>query len=122
MSFELRVLGVRELARTSDEVPIGVVAQHEADSVLRPTVEMRRHRKIRVTAQQDVVEAASTTKFDGSVEYFWRAVVRRPVAASIHHEERLSCVRERDEQGVVSPNSVVRDVHAFLTFAGRRHE
>jgi hypothetical protein len=117
LANQLVVVLIRHVFRSLHERARCVVAEHEADAVGVPPIEVRGHGEVGVAAQQDVSEAAATTDLDGLVEHGRSAFARGAVAGAIHDEERLARVGERDHQGVIAPVALVRHVHALLALA-----
>jgi len=87
-----------------------------------PAVEMLGLREIGVAAQQDLVEAATQTGGGGCVERLGSAFVGWPIAGTIDDAQDLTGVGQGDDQGMVTPDAVVGDVHAEFALAGRGHE
>src|SRR5688572_22413438 len=100
----------------------GVETEDEADLVVGPTIELGRAGEIGVAAKQDISEACSPAQRDRAVEVWDHTLMRRSVAAAVAKEERLASVGQRDHEGAVAPDPVVRDVHSFFALAGRRYD
>ena len=49
-------------------------------------------------------------------------LVRGTVATAIDQVEHLGCVGQRDHQGVITPDSVVGDVHPLLALTRGGHQ
>ena len=78
--------------------------------------------EVRVTTEQDLAEPRPPAQRDGLIEPPGRTLRGRPVATTIHQEQRLLRVRERDYKRVVAPHALVRDVHAVLALSARRSQ
>ena len=101
----------------------GVVAENEGyPAVGVPAIEMLGLREIGVAAQQDLVEAAPQTGGGGGVERLGSAFVGWPIAGTIDEAQNLAGVGQGDDQGMVTPDAVVGDVHAEFALAGGGHE
>src|SRR5690606_35401648 len=70
-------------------------------------------------AQGDRAEACPTTERDCLVEARSGTFRRRSIAAAIDQEERLLRIRQGNEQGMVTPSSLVGDLHSCLALTGR---
>ena len=78
--------------------------------------------EIRVTSQSDLSKPGPPAKIDGLIEAFRRSLRRGAIAAPIDQEERLLRIRQGYDPRVISPDSVVRDVHPFLALARSRSQ
>ena len=75
------------------------------------------HGKVGVAAQENVGKPGTAAELDRLVEHGWRPVVGRTVAAAIDDEKRLASIGERDDERVISPDALVREVHTELALA-----
>ena len=96
-----------------------IEAEEKANAIAVPAVEMGGLAEIGIAAQKDAAEAAFAAQRDRLVKVGRRSVVGRTVARTIHEIERFLGIRQRDEQWVVAPVALERDVHALLAFAER---
>ena len=105
-----------------DEPGVRVVAEHEPHAGSVPTIEVSRHREVGVAAQEHVPVARALAQRDRFIERRGRALVRGPVAAAVDDEERLARVGQRDQERVVSPHALERQVHPLLALPERGHD
>ena len=105
-----------------DERATRVVAEHEPHAGRVPAVEVRRHGEVGVAPQQHVVVAGAPAERDRVVESRGRSLMRGPVAAAVDDEERFARVGQRDQERVVSPDPLEREVHPRLALAERGHD
>ena len=68
------------------------------------------------------MEATTQTGGGSQVERLGSAFMRRPIAGAIDKAQDLAGVGQRNDQGMVTPDAVVSDVHAEFTLAGGGHD
>src|SRR6266446_4276418 len=101
------------------EVVLGIVAENEANTcVVVPAVQVFGLREIGVAAEQDGAEATAQARGDGTVEGVGGAFVAGAIARPIDDAQDFTRVGQADDQRMIAPRAVVRDVHAVLAFAG----
>ena len=100
-----------------DQVRLGVVAEDELDRVFVPTVQLRRLREVRVSAERDAPEPRTTAKRDRAVIVQIRVLMRRPITRTIDEVQRLVGVAQREYQRVKSPLPVIGPFHASLALS-----
>ena len=83
---------------------------------------MRGLREVRVAAEPDAAETRATAEFDREICFGRRAFVARPVAAPIDNRQDFARVRQRQDQRVITPRAVVRDIDTFLLLAAGFHQ
>ena len=120
LTDELDVVARIQASGALHEARIRVVAEYEAHPVGVPAVEVRGHGKVGVAAQQNVAVAGVATQRDGTVQRCWGSLVRRTAATAVDDEERLPGVGQRDQQRVVAPDALVRQIHPVLAFTSGR--
>jgi len=106
----LRLRGDDRYRRTTED---------EAQSVIIPAIQMLGLRERCIAADGDLSKPGSIAEIYGTVDPVRRALLRWSVSAAIDEVQRLSRLRQRDEQRVVSPRALVRHIHPFLALAGR---
>jgi len=105
--------------RQRHQIGLGVDAEHEADAVLVPTVQLGRLREIGVATEQDVAETRPAAQRGGAVEIGGGPLVAGTVAGAVGQEQHLLGVGQRYQQRVVTPLALVGDVNPLLALAGR---
>ncbi len=95
--------------------PMDVDPEQEADiAVVVPAIEMRGLAEVGVAAEADPLEASPPAQGDRFVDVGVDLFVRGAVATAIDQIERLASVSQRDDRGMITPNSVVGHVDALL--------
>src|SRR6187402_486295 len=122
LAAELGEVGWVDLLGPVHEGRVGVVSEHEAHTGFVPVIEMSGHREVCVAAQQNVSRASASAQGDGLVECGRSALERRTIAATVEYEERLARVSQRNQQRVITPDTLVGEVHALLALASRGHQ
>src|SRR5262249_32159014 len=118
LANEFSVLVLLERLCGLDEQRNSIEAENEPHPIGIPAIEVDRLRKCGIASQQDVLPSCAAAECDRAVEVLGCTFLRWSVTASVHDEQRLSRVRQRNEQRVVTPDAVVRDAHTLLTLPG----
>src|SRR5262249_11090242 len=121
-AHEFAVFSFVESVGTRHQGLVRVIAEDEAHTRFIPASEVTRLREVRVAAEQNVLPSGTMAELDRTREVLWRTLVGGAISRAIDDEERLACVRQRDYQRMVTPDAVVRQVHALLALAGGRNE
>ena len=82
-----------------------------------PAVQVRRLREVGVSTKKNRLESCRPAQRDGLVELFRRAFSRWAIARPVHDRAGPRRCWPGDDEGVIAPVPLVRDVHAFLALA-----
>ena len=119
--FSVEVFGKPTSGRF--EVRSGIVAKDEPNARRIPSVEILGQREVGVAAQKDVLEPPASAQCNGAVEDLGGTVVRRAVSGAVDDVQRLVRVRERYQQGVITPHPLVAiEVHPLLALRVRGND
>lgn len=113
----------RQLLRQGAQVWHAIVAENEANAwVGVPAVEVLGLGEVGVAAQKDAPKTAAKTGGDGAIESIGGAFMAGAIAGTIDDAEDFAGVGQANDQGMITPDAVVGDVHAFFAFGVGAHQ
>jgi len=113
--LQVAISGLRQLFSQRDELGVSIDAEDEANVPgAVPAVEMLGLGKVRVASEEERAETGAPAEGSRLVDEARGHLVRWTVTTSIDQKQRLLCVGQRDDQGVVSPDPVIGQINALL--------
>ena len=111
---------LRQAVGEGDQIGHGVDPEDKTHlgSVV-PAIQVLRLAEVRVAPQPNLPKAGGPTQVDRPVEIRGRGLTARAVAATIDQIQRLARVGQGNQQRMITPNPLVRDIHPFLALARR---